>query len=704
MKYLTGSQVLVFLGVLLVLGLLPAWVRGGPPTSATDDDIKKMIAAAGEAEDYDGADLVYVLDEADVHVRKSGLALTESCQVIKILTDKGVRSKSVLRWEFDSDTYRITVKSVRIHRKDKSIETVELASLITNPAAQYAIYWGNEQHLLSVPRLEIGDTLEIRISRIGFNIAYLTEGRAGAGGGSCAGSGGGAEDEGEGLIPPMPGHWYEVTLFQSHYPILKKRYSAHMPKEMPVQYEVYNGELKSSLWFDGDMVVYTWSAQDIPAIKREPRMVALDDCATKLVMATVEDWESKSRWFHRVNEPQFDADDAIRAKVAQLTDGLSTDEEKIAACTHWVADNIRYYGTKQGGPCEGYTLHDSRVTFRDRGGVCKDKAGILVTMLRLLGHEAYPALTMAGSRVEKLPADQFNHTVTVMRNKDQSFRILDPTWVPLSRDLWSTLEQQQGLVYGTPEGQGLTRSPYYDPEVNRRQVHSQGRIHEDGTLSTHITYELDGAACGRLRRNINGSRVADRRAAFEEVLNIAPNARIEELSFIDPYDYTRDGFVDMKVSAEGYAAGGNGMHLFRLPLMSHPLNDFFRPRFMKRRDAKERKYGMSFWATRLLRYEEELKLPRGWKVVHLPEDKTLDSPSVALSFEADVKDGVLTYRFEFRLKKGTVPTEDYVEYKKALDTMYELGDEWVVCTVGDSQEEPQEHASLQAATLRGGTR
>ena len=160
---------LVFLGVLLVLGLLPAWVRGGPPTSATDDDIKKMIAAAGEAEDYDGADLVYVLDEADVHVRKSGLALTESCQVIKILTDKGVRSKSVLRWEFDSDTYRITVKSVRIHRKDKSIETVELASLITNPAAQYAIYWGNEQHLLSVPRLEIGDTLEIPVREHGFS-------------------------------------------------------------------------------------------------------------------------------------------------------------------------------------------------------------------------------------------------------------------------------------------------------------------------------------------------------------------------------------------------------------------------------------------------------------------------------------------------------------------------------------------------------
>jgi len=38
----------------------------------------------------------------------------------------------------------------------------------------------------------------------------------------------------------------------------------------------------------------------------------------KLVMATVPDWEMKSRWFHAVNEGQFAADDAIRAKVAEL--------------------------------------------------------------------------------------------------------------------------------------------------------------------------------------------------------------------------------------------------------------------------------------------------------------------------------------------------------------------------------------------------
>ncbi len=686
--------------VIPLLGLAVVWTMpalGGPPRPATEEEIKELIAAAGEAKDFDDAALVYVLDEADVYVQDSGLATTESCRLIKILTDAGARSQSVLRWEFDPDTYRVTVKAVRIHRKDETVEEVDLTSLIIQPtsfAQQGMIFWGNKQYLLPIPHLEIGDTLEIRVSKIGFNIAYLA--------GSGAGSGGGAG--GETLIPPIPGHWHEVTLFQTRHPILKKRYSVHMPKDKPVQYEVYNGTLKSSLWFDDDYHVYTWEAEGIPAVKREPRMIALDDCVPKLVMATLEDWEAKSRWFYEVNEPQFDADDAIRAKVYEITAGLKTEEEKIVACTHWVADNVRYYGTKQSGAREGYTLHDSRNTFRDRGGVCKDKAGMLVTMLRVLGHEVYPALTMAGSRVEQIPADQFNHTITVMRNKDGSFRILDPTWVPLFRATWSSFEDLQGLVYGTPEGQDLTLSPHYEPEYNMRAVRSVGEIRDDGTLSTRITMDLHGGADNRLRRAVNGIPDPEKRAAFERALNIAPNAHLGDLEYIDPYDYTRDGYVDMKVSAEGYASGGNGVHMFRLPLLSHPLNRFFRASFLDPGDLKERKYGLRFWATRLIRYEETLKLPAGWKVDHVPEPKTLDSASAGLSFEVTPGDGELTYRFEFRLKNGVVPAEDYPDYKKAIDTMNELSEEWIVCTVGDSDSELAKRANVSRTSGQGGTR
>ena len=129
-----------------------------------------------------------------------------------------------------------------------------------------------------------------------------------------------------------------------------------MPKDLPLQYSVYNGRLAASLWFEGDRHVYTFAAEDIPPVPREPAMASWDDCVLKVVLATVKDWPTKSRWFHGVNEPMFEADDAIRAKVAEITEGMTEREEKIAACLHWVSDNIRYYGTSR-GPREGYTLH-----------------------------------------------------------------------------------------------------------------------------------------------------------------------------------------------------------------------------------------------------------------------------------------------------------------------------------------------------------
>lgn len=668
--------------LLISLSAVARSAEASAPKPATDEEIAAAIASTGNAKDFDNAELVYVLDEADVFVQPSGLATTEACQVFKVLTDAGVRSRSVLRWEFDPDTYRVTVKRVRIHRAAGGVEEVDLKNIVTQPSVQHMIYWGGRQHLLSLPRLEVGDSVEVRTSKIGFNIAYLGDD--------------GRDGHGE-LIPPMAGHWFEVTLFQGPLPIRSKRYSVHMPKEMPLQYEVYNGPVRSSLWFGEGTNVHTWSAENIPVTKSEPSSVAADDYVPKVVAATLGTWEEKSRWFYQVNEPQFDADDATRRKVEELTRGLSSDEEKIAALTHWVADNVRYYGTKQAGACEGYTLHESAHTFRDLGGVCKDKAGMLVTMLRVAGFETYAALTMAGSRVEAIPADQFNHTVTVMRQRDGTFRILDPTWVPLCRDLWSPFEHLQGLVYGTPEGQGLALSPYFEPESNRREVRATSAIDVQGGLKSRMEFTLDGAACNRFRRSIHTRPMVERRIAFEQALNLGPMTRLEKFEHTDPFDYTRDSAISVEVASERFAACGEGGAAFRLPLMNHPLNGFFRANHLDRLKEKERKNPMRFPATRRLRYHETIQLPDGWKIAHTPAAQSIDTPTASLTFEASPAANELAYRLEWTLKKTVISPAEYAGFKSTIDALYAIADDWVVCAT-----ERADSLAGKAAEVAGG--
>ena len=258
----------------LAIGMVAASLLGGasianagPPMPATDEALRALIDGADDDANFGDADYAILLDEADVYVRTSGLATTQVCQLIKVLTESGVRRHCVQRFDYDPATRRVTLERVRVHHSDGRVDDVPLNASPTSgppvqPTVQEAIYWGGEQIVVSVPNLRIGDVIELRLSKIGFNIAYLNEAESGSAGGE------------ETLQPPMPGHWYEVTLFAGRQPIKHKRYSVHVPSGMPMQFEVYNGPLKTSQWLDGERMVYTFTAEDVPAIKSEPHRAA----------------------------------------------------------------------------------------------------------------------------------------------------------------------------------------------------------------------------------------------------------------------------------------------------------------------------------------------------------------------------------------------------------------------------------------------
>lgn len=155
---------------------------------------------------------------------------------------------------------------------------------------------------------------------------------------------------------------------------------------------------------------------DMVPFAKEPNMVDLFDAAPKLMMSSTPQWKDKSLWFNKVNEDygSFAPLPEAQKKVDELVKGKNTEMEKIAVLTHWVADNIRYSGISM-GKGEGFTLHNTKMNYTDRCGVCKDIAGTLISFLRMAGFEAYPAMTMAGSRVESIPADHFNHCVAVVK-------------------------------------------------------------------------------------------------------------------------------------------------------------------------------------------------------------------------------------------------------------------------------------------------
>jgi hypothetical protein len=385
-----------------------------------------------------------------------------------------------------------------------------------------------------------------------------------------------------------------------------------------------------------------------------------------------------------VSEPQFDADDAIRAKVHEIIAGLQTDEEKYTALNSWVAENIRYAGTTR-GMCEGYTVHKSVETFHDRCGVCKDKAGMLVTMLRVAGFDSFLVMTMARQRVDPIPADQFNHAVTCIRWEDGSLTLLDPTWMPKSRDNWSTLEPLQHVVYGLPEGKELSQSRYFTPEECAATWQAMSTIGATGDLRGSFEFVAVGTPEGRLRRTLAGLHPAERHAYFDRTLQrLSPSAQPTRVDAMDPVDYSGPLKIDCEYEAPEYVLGDAGERYLALPMMQTIFGDRTMYDLLGNHDLATRKYGLKLLATRLCTFEETVKLPHGWTVKDVPAAVDIDGPSAGLHFAIETPPGEIRYTCELRIKRWLIPPDEYANFKEVMDKFEELAGPVVVCEVEDT--------------------
>lgn len=619
-----------------------------PPPTAFD-----RIELAGNAADFDSAAYVIVNDSTVNMVSELGITHAESYILYKALTEEGCKDLSVISWGYEPLSSYVEVREVDIIRGDETIR-VSLENLRDLPAPQRGIYWGNRMKMLQLPRLQVGDGIEIDIFRKGYSYALLDSALS--------------QPDDERYIPPMPGQYFDIVLFEATVPIVEKKYVLKLPSNKRLHSQIYNGPMFSSTSYAGDTTAYTWWINDVPAWEPQRYRPSTSDFLTKVVLATVESWEAKSSWFFDVNEKQFEVTDAIEAKVEEIfaNAGVTggTEEEKAFELVHWVAQNIRYSGQTM-GEGEGYTLHSGAMIFEQRSGVCKDIAGMLVTMMRAAGMDSYAAMTMAGSRIEQVPADQFNHCVVALRKDDGSFEMYDPTWVSYYRDIWSKYEAEQHYLIGTPDGETLCRIPYSSPEESALRVTSTGRILPDGSFEGTIKMHGDGVMDSRLRRILSRNRIRDVENYLADLLHHVSD-RVELTSF------EHGGLLDFKKSMSWeisyhipeFAMLIDGGYEFKSPMMQLTSYSLFRQATYdwpeKRRDD------IFFYAALLIDGTETIKLPMDYRVTELKESNEIDETYAYFKGGSEMtkKGFVVNQRAEIRRRQ--IPPDGYDGFRKAM--------------------------------------
>lgn len=629
---------------------------------------RKLIETAGTVAQFPHSPYMVLFDSTQVDMAESGLSYYNEHKLVKILTPSGARQFATYRYDYDPLSAYVQIKKIVIYYANGQTNELNSGAELDYPAPGNVILWGARQKMIELGRLEPGDAFEVYVMKKGFTYALLDQGN---------------EDDSK-YIPPMRGHFYDIVPFWSDVPVNEKVYEVDIPNSKQVQYKVYNGKVTEQKKNGTDKTRYSFSLKKIMPFASEANMVAVSDVATKLLISTSPDWFAKSKWFYKVNEDygSFESTPEIDRKVKEILKGAKTEIDSVSLLTHWVADECRYFGLTM-GKGEGYTLHKGGMTFLDRCGVCKDKAGMLITMLRSAGFEAYAAMTMAGSRIDRIPADQFNHSVTVVKLSDGKLHLLDPTWVPFVRELWSSAEQQQNYLPGIPQGSDLLETPVSSPENHYIKISATSKLSTNGILSGEINATAEGQSDAALRRLFTGSYKAYWNKNLEnELLKIYPQAKIISTNYgSNPYNY-QAGPIELKISYEipDYAIVSSDEIIFR-PLASSGIFDGAMRQLAIDLSLDKRIYPFKDGCSRSIAITDKTALPSRAAIAWKPEMKQVSGPGAQFESDCSLSGNELIVQEKASFKKRVYAPEDWSSFREAVRMQKKLIDNPIILKI-----------------------
>ncbi len=632
---------------LLLLFLIPGIIS--PSFSIPE---RKPVPLTITKEKFPDANYYTIFDSTKVDMQESGLSFYWEHRLIKILTSDGGKQFSAIKFDYDPLSAFAEIQKIIVYYKSGKSKELTVKDEVDYPAPAGTILWGAHQKMIEIGRLEEGDAFEVFTFKKGFTYALLNQ-----------------QNNDDQYIPPMKGHFYDIVPFWAEAPVLSKVYQVSIPNSKKVQYDVYNGKLNIQEVKGQEKTMYSFSLNNILPLKSEANMLAPSDIAPKLLISTASDWQAKSKWFYKVNEDyhSFESNPEIKQKVKAILTGSSSEIDSISRLTHWVADELRYLGLSM-GKGEGFTLHKGIIDFRDRCGVCKDKAGMLITMLRAAGFESFPAMTMAGSRIDRIPADQFNHCVTIVKLKDGKLHPLDPTWVPFVRELWSSAEQQQNYLPGIPEGSDLLETPISAPQNHFVKISANSVLNRDGTLTGEITVTAEGQSDAALRRMFTGSIKALWKSNLEnELLKVAPQAKVLNIAFgDDPYNYMA-GPINLRLNYEipEYATITDGEIIFT-PLAASGIFSSAMRHLSIDTKQETKIYPFRDGCSRSIEITDKTTLPGNYQIAWSPKVEKIDGKGASFEASYSLSGTELLLKEQGVFNKRIYTPEDWPSFRNAI--------------------------------------
>lgn len=257
--------------------------------------------------------------------------------------------------------------------------------------------------------------------------------------------------------------------------------------------------------------------------------IASDGAVLRYAWGDAAGWEGVGRWYEGLLAEVSRGSEAVRRKAAELIAGVAERERRIEILTDFARRRVRYVAVEVG--IGGYRPSPPQQTMERLWGDCKDKALLLIDLLREAGIEAWPALIRLDpeGRVDReFPSPYgFNHLIVAVpaaglalaENAPVSggYLFLDATqstgglaW------LQPGVQDQEALVVRGGRSE-LVRTPIRGGDEGRR-LRGELELAADGEARGSVRLDLSGEAGAAFLELHEGAKPVEKDRVIREVL------------------------------------------------------------------------------------------------------------------------------------------------------------------------------------------
>ena len=427
------------------------------------------------ADAYRNEALVFELSENSILMHADGTGQRTVHVKVRIQSEgRCVRQFGVLSFSYASANETPNIKLVRVHKPDGSVIETPAADAIEMPAAvtrEAPLYSDLKEKHLPVRSLAAGDTLEYEVQT--------------------------SIDKAE-----APDQFWGANHFTAPGTVivLSEVLTLEVPKDKYVQ--VWSPKHTAVITEHDGLRSYSWKVSQLVAAPKSsdqgddsdkavaPKDPDEDADGRKLASVawtTFHTWAEVGDWYRSVSLARAQPNDALRARVNEITKDAKTPEDQVRAIYEYVSTRTRYVGIDFGAG--RFQPHPAAEVMANQYGDCKDKDTLLEALLRAKGFSTAPALIGAGiAPVPDVPSPAFfNHVITTVNLPDGKIWLDSTPEVAPYRYLSATIRDQQALVVPVAGPAALERTPAAAPYPFEARFEADATLDAEGKLSSHMT-------------------------------------------------------------------------------------------------------------------------------------------------------------------------------------------------------------------------